>query len=74
VLVNRKFGDSFEAEVLYASSLNRSDYMVRPKVIWNITQEWRGQLGADLFGGRDQGMFGRFGDSDRVYVEVRRWF
>lgn len=74
LLVNRRFGDRFEAEVLYVSSLNRSDYMLRPKVIWNITQEWRGQLGADLFGGRKQGLFGRFDDSDRVYLELRRWF
>lgn len=74
LLVNRKFGDRFEAEVLYASSLNRSDYMLRPKLIWNITQEWRGQFGADIFGGRDEGLFGRFDNSDRVYMEVRRWF
>ncbi len=74
LLVNRKFGDRFEAEVLYASSFNRSDYMLRPKLIWNITQEWRGQFGADIFGGRDQGLFGRFDDRDRVYMELRRWF
>lgn len=74
VLVNRGFGDRFEAEVLYVSSFNRSDYMLRPKLIWNITQEWRGQVGADLFGGRKAGLFGRYDDQDRVYMEVRRWF
>ncbi len=74
LLVNRSFGDRFEAEVLYVSSFNRSDYMLRPKLIWNITQEWRGQFGADVFGGRKAGLFGRYDDQDRVYMEVRRWF
>ncbi|MGL1833273.1 DUF1302 family protein [Rhodocyclaceae bacterium SMB388] len=74
VLVNHRFSDRFEAEVLYASSFNRSDYMVQPKLVWNITQEWRARFGADLFGGRSEGLFGRFDDSDRVYAELRRWF
>lgn len=73
-LVNRKFGGSLEAELLYVTSLNRTDYMLRPKLVWNMTQEWRAQFGVDVFGGPDDGLFGRFDDSDRVYVEVRRWF
>jgi len=74
LLVNRKFGASFEAEVLMVAGINRPDYMLRPKLVWHITQEWRGQFGADVFGGRDKSLFGRFDDRDRVYVEVRRWF
>lgn len=74
LLVNRRIGTEFEAEVLYVTSLNRHDYMLRPKLIWNISPEWRGQFGADIFGGRAKGMFGRFDDSDRVYFELRRWF
>lgn len=74
LLVNRKFGDDFEAEVLVVSGLNRPDYMLRPKLVWNISREWRGQFGADIFGGSDKGLFGRFDERDRVYVELRRWF
>ncbi len=74
LLVNRKFGSRFEAEVLMVSGLNRPDYMLRPKLVWHITQEWRGQFGADIFGGSERGLFGRFDDRDRVYVELRRWF
>ena len=74
VLVNGKLTSTVEAEVLYAFSLNRHDYMLRPKLIWSVTQDWRAMLGADLFGGKPTGLFGRFDESDRVYVEVRRWF
>ncbi len=74
LLVNRRIGNDLEAEVLYATSLNREDYMLRPKLVWNITPAWRGQFGADIFGGRSQGLFGRFDARDRVYMELRRWF
>lgn len=74
LLLNRRLGDDLEAEVLLVSSFNRSDYMLRPKVMWRISPEWRGQVGLDLFGGRKDGIFGRFDDSDRVYMELRRWF
>lgn len=74
LLLNRRLNDRVEAELLYASSFNRSDYMLRPKLIWNVTQDWRAMMGADVFGGRKNAMFGRFGDQDRVYLELRRWF
>lgn len=74
LLVNRSFDRGLEAEVLVVSSLNKSDYMVRPKVVWQFTPEWRGIAGVDVFGGDDIGAFGRFDDSDRVYAEVRRSF
>jgi len=73
-LVSRKFADRLEAELLYVSSLNRHDYMLRPKLSYQITPEWRGVLGADLFGGPQDAIFGRYHDRDRVYVELRRWF
>jgi hypothetical protein len=28
----------------------------------------------DIFHGPQEGMFGRFDERDRVYMEVRRWF
>jgi len=74
LLVNRKLGDEFEAEVLMGSSFNREDYSIRPKLSWSITRDWRGQAGIDLFAGAKNGLFGRFDDRDRVYMEVRRWF
>lgn len=70
----RDIGSRFTVEFLAASSLNRSDYMLRPKLIWKIAPEWRGVVGYDHFEGRRGGIFGRFDDSDRLYLEVRRWF
>lgn len=72
--VVREFGSDLTFELLAASSLNRKDYMLRPKLTWKISPEWRGLVGYDHFEGRSGGIFGRFDDSDRVYLEVRRWF
>jgi len=74
LLVNRQFGDDLEAEVLLVSSLNGGGYMLRPKVVWQMDANWRGTAGLDVFGGPEQGVFGRFDRSDRAYVEVRRAF
>ena len=74
LLANRRFGDRFEVEILYLAGLNRTDYSVQSSVNWNITQTWRLQFGADLFGGSELGFFGRFEDSDRVFVALKKWF
>ncbi|PLW81498.1 hypothetical protein CWI75_14770 [Kineobactrum sediminis] len=74
VLLNRRFTDRLEAELLYLSGLNRSDWSFQPSLTWNVTQSWRLQVGADWFGGSEIGLFGQYDDSDRVYLELRRWF
>ncbi|WP_228720669.1 DUF1302 family protein [Nitrogeniibacter mangrovi] len=74
LLVNHAFTDALEAEVLMVSALNREDYMIRPKVVWQMTPVWRGIAGFDIFGGDTYGVFGRYDDKDRAYLEVRRDF
>jgi hypothetical protein len=71
VLVNHRFGDRFQAEVLYISSVNRTDWMARPRVIWDFQRNWQLIAGADIFGGPQLGLFGQYDNRDRVYTEVR---
>lgn len=74
VLLNTKLNRAWEAEALLVSMLNRTDYMFRPKVIWSASKSWRLTFGADVFGGKPQGMFGRYDHQDRVYTEARWYF
>ena len=74
LLVNHKFGDKVEAQALWISSLNRSDWMLRPRVSWNFEKNWRAALGVDIFHGPPLGYFGRYDDRDRVYTELRYSF
>lgn len=73
-LLNGKLTPTVEAEVMWVSSLNRSDWMLRPKLIWNFEKNWRWVVGADAFYGPPTGFFGRYNAQDRVYSELRRSF
>jgi hypothetical protein len=74
LLVSHDFGDRLHAEVLYIRSLIRSDYMVRPRIIWDAAKNWRLIAGVDISGGPPLGLFGQFAKRDRVYSEVRYTF
>ena len=73
-LLNGKLTPTVEAEVMWVASLNRSDWMLRPKLIWNFEKNWRWVVGADAFYGPPTGFFGRYNAQDRVYSELRRSF
>ena len=69
-----EFNSKTDAEILLVSGLNRSDWMLRPKVTWDLSSNWWLAVGVDIFGGDSIGLFGRFDDSDRVYGNVRYSF
>lgn len=74
LLLNHKFGERLEAEVLYIASLSRTDWMVRPRVMWDFQPNWRLIFGVDVFEGPALGLFGQFDNRDRVYTELRYSF
>ncbi len=74
LLLNHKLGDKLEAQVTWISSLNRTDWLLRPRLTWNFERNWRLAVGADVFKGPPLGLFGRYDRNDRVYSEVRYSF
>lgn len=72
--LNKKLTDNLEAQATWIASLNRNDWMLRPRVAWNFERNWRLLVGADVFNGRPTGLFGQYDDQDRVYAEVRYSF
>jgi hypothetical protein len=74
ILLNGKLSPKIEAQALLIHSLNRSDWMFRPRLSWNFQPNWRWAVGADVFGGPPIGLFGRFDHADRVYTELRYSF
>jgi len=71
LLVNHKFSGRWEGEALYIRSFNRSDWLLRPKLVWKPQTNWRITLGVDVFHGPETGFFGRFDNRDRGYAELR---
>ena len=74
LLLNHKLGNKLEAQVTWISSLNRTDWLFRPRVMWNFERNWRLAVGADVFKGPPLGFFGRYEGRNRVYSEVRYSF
>ena len=64
----------FSPSVLAIHSLDRNDWLLRPRLVWAFDKNWRAALGGDVFGGRPTGLFGQYDKKDRVYVEARRSF
>ncbi|HWQ69387.1 MAG TPA: hypothetical protein VN494_05430, partial [Patescibacteria group bacterium] len=74
ILLNRKFTSRWEAEALWISSLNRTDWLFRPRMSWAFEKSWKLAVGVDIFNGPPLGMFGRFDNRDRIYSEIRHSF
>jgi len=74
VLLNGKLAPTLEGQLLLISSLNRSDYLFRPRLVWNYVQNWRLMGGVDVFHGPTMGLFGRYDKQDRAYAELRYSF
>lgn len=64
------FDNSVEPELLVISSLQELDMMIRPKVGFTFKDNWRLFIGADIFAGETDGIFGQYKDKDRIYTEL----
>lgn len=74
LLINTKVLNNWEAQATYISSLNRPDWLLRPRLTWNFERNWRLLFGADIFKGPPNGIFGRYNQQDRIYSELRYSF
>jgi hypothetical protein len=74
VYLTRELTTELEAQFLFIASLDRSDWMLRPKLVWKFDRNWRLTTGVDLFTGPPFGFFGRFANRDRIYSELRYSF
>ena len=73
MLLNHKLGDRLDAEVLWIASLARTDWMLRPRVIWNFETNWA-HFRRRCLPRAAARFFGQFDNRDRVYTELRYSF
>lgn len=74
IQLTHKLTSSLELQALMITSLNRNDWMFRPKITWNFAKNWRMNAGVDIMHGPPLGFFGRFADKDRIYADLRYSF
>jgi hypothetical protein len=63
--------DTLNAELGSIVSLTRSDFAVRPKITYAITDHVKATVGADIFRGGIPSFFGRLRDTSTAYAELR---
>ena len=67
LLVRRDFmNDSLQAEALLIQSLNQRDGVLQASLQYEWRTNIRLKLGADIFYGNSQGLFGQFDQNDRI--------
>lgn len=58
--------------VFYSPSQN--DNYTRLCASWKASDEWRWDMGANLFGGAENSFFGQFAGNENFYLSLRRFF
>ncbi len=71
VLLRRDFNnETLTAELLWLHNIDLDDGLARPKVIYQMNDNTTLSLGADIFYGDQQGLFGQFKQRDRVISAI----
>lgn len=65
------FNETLEAEVASVLFFTRLDFVVRPKLIYALTDRWKVTLGADVFRGERQSFLGRLRNNSTAFAELR---
>lgn len=63
--------DTLTAEIAGAFLFNHSDYVIRPKVQYAISDRWKATLLADIYRGQEDSFFGGFRKNSLAYLEIR---
>ena len=73
-LNNRWWNDTLEGEIVSVVSFTRGGYLLRPKLIYALTDRWKIILGADIFRGIRPSFFENLRSNSAAYTEVRYSF
>ena len=74
-LARRSFlNETLMVETLWIQDVNRGDGMLRPKLSYDLSDGIKVWAGVDVFYGTRNGLFGQFGENDRVLIGVEWGF
>jgi hypothetical protein len=74
VLVAHKLSERWEPQILWIENFADAGRLIRPRLNWTPIRNVAIAFGADIFAGPTNGFFGRFGNRDRLYTELRYSF
>lgn len=71
IFASMKINASFEPQILWIQNFKDAGGLVRPRLNWYPVKNTTVGFGVDIFTGPVDGFFGRYGNRDRAYAEVR---
>lgn len=71
VLASTKLNGAWEPQIMWIQGFEGQGGLVRPRLNWYPAKNTTVGFGADIFTGPEDGLFGRYGNRDRVYTELR---
>jgi Protein of unknown function (DUF1302) len=71
IYISTKLTSTLEPQLLWIQNFAHAGGMIRPRLNWYPIRNTAVGFGVDIFNGPDNGYFGRYGNRDRVYAEVR---
>lgn len=67
-------GGKLDSRLSLARFVDEGGYVAQVKSTWKPDDSWAYTAGVDVFGGVRTGIFGRFGDKDRLWFEMKYRF
>jgi hypothetical protein len=71
---NKWFNETLEGEIAAVASFGRSNYMIRPKLVYAFNDNLKGSLGLDIYRGESNTFFGRLRDNSLLFAEMKYGF
>jgi hypothetical protein len=71
VFVSTRLTSTLEPQLLWIQNFKDAGGLIRPRLNWSAAKNTTVGVGVDVFTGPTDGYFGRFGNRDRLYAEVR---
>lgn len=72
VRFNKKWwNNTLDLDLTYAINFERTNWLLRPKVTYDLTDEWKIMVGGEIYKGNDVSQFGFLEDNTTAFAEVR---
>ncbi|MFH1023471.1 MAG: DUF1302 family protein [Planctomycetota bacterium] len=63
--------NTIEPEILIISDLGEPDILISPKIVFQRGDNWKFNVGVNVFAGHADGVFGQYDKRDRIFAEAR---
>lgn len=68
------FNETLEGEIAGIASFGRSNYFIRPKLVYAFSDNMKGSLGLDIYRGESNTFFGQLRNNSLLFTEMKYGF